>query len=143
MSLFSRTSFSLDLRLRRHTIPWSLSSFKGEVFFFFSLSVLCAAWLWDLGFFHIPNHVLTFLTNKKLFLMCFHLSTNRWQLLSLKVYHVLALWLFLPQFQSWSPACFSADAHMANREWSSLMPMSTCTDRESWREKALPLPLFC
>ena len=101
--------------------------------FFFSLIVLCTAWLWNLDFLHIPNYVLSFSTNKRQLLMCLHPSMSKWQLFSfcsLKIYHVLAFWQFLPQYQSWSQVCLSAaDAYMANRE--------------GWRETALPLPLFC
>ena len=91
-----RQVFTLGIRLTRLTIPRSLNSFKGEVFFFFSLSVLYAAWLWNLGFFHIPNYVLSFSMNKRQLLMYLHPSTNKRQLLSfrsLKIYHMLAFWL--------------------------------------------------
>ena len=73
--------------------------------FFFSLMVLCAALFWNLGFFHIPNYVLGFSTNKRQLLMRLHPLTTTWQLFmrlypvmndqqltyfrSLKNYHVL------------------------------------------------------
>ena len=76
--------FSLGIRLTRITIPRSLSSFKGEVFFSF-LSMF-SAWydFWNLDFFHIPNYVLSFSTNNRQILMCLHPSTNKWQLNSFR-----------------------------------------------------------
>ena len=72
--------------------------------------------------------------------MCLHPSTNKWQLImylhslvnkrqltsfrSLKIHHELAFWRVLPQYQSWSLVCFSADAYVAKSEWGSPMPIS-------------------
>ena len=105
--------FSLGIRLMRLTIPRSPSSFKGEAFSFLSVF---SAWhdFWNLGFFRIPNYVLSFSINKRQLLMCLHPSTNKWQLFSfrsLKNYHVLAFWPFIPQYQSWSLVCFSPPTH--------------------------------
>ena len=89
-------SFSLGIRLTRLTIPRSLNSFKGEVFFF-SLMVLCAALFWNLRFFHIPNYILGFSTNKRQLFMRLHPLTITWQLTyfcSLKNYHVLTFGSF-------------------------------------------------
>ena len=59
------------------------------------------------------------------------------RLRSLKIQHVLAFWLFLPRYQSWSQDFLStADPYIANREWGFPMPMSACINREGWRETA-------
>ena len=80
--------------------------FIQRISFFFSLWILCAALFWNLGFFHIPNYVLGFSTNKRQllmrvrplrnkqkFIMCPHPLTTTWQLnhfYSFKIHHMLA-----------------------------------------------------
>ena len=79
--------FFLGIRLTRLTIPRSLNSFKGEVFSF--LSVFSAQYdfgIWVSSISHI---------------MWLHSPTKKWQLFSfrsLKNYHVLAFWQFIPQY---------------------------------------------
>ena len=150
--------FSLGIRLTRLTIPRSAGSFK-RISFFFSLMVLCAALFWNLDFFHIPNYVLGFSTNKRQLLMHLHPLRNTWQITMrlhpvmnerqrtyfrcLKNYHVLiflAVSFSVPQHGR--GICLSADTHMANREWGPPMPISPCNDREGGRERQpLPLPI--
>ena len=74
--------------------------------------------------------------------MCLHLVMNKRQLTyfrSLKNNHVLFFFLlrFFPWYQSQSQICFSADTHMANREWSPPMLISPCNDRDGWRRDGL------
>ena len=93
----------------------------------------------EFGFLSYPKLCLQFSMNKRQLLMCLHPSMNKQQLLSfrsLKIFHVLAFWQFLPQYQSWLQVCFSTDAYMAYREWGSPMPKLACTNRKGWRETA-------
>ena len=128
--------------------------FIQKIRFYFSLSIHCMAWLWNLGFFHVSNSVLSFFSmnkrqllmylhpsmNKLQLIMCLHPLMNKWQLTSfhsLKIHHVLAFRWFLPHNQSWSKVCFSAEAYMANRDRGSPMPISACNkERVGDREMA-------
>ena len=100
--------------------------------FFFSLSVLCTAWLWNMCFFRIPNYV-------------FALQRTNGNKLVFIVWKMIMCWLFGGLFLRTNHGhCLplSADAYMVNREWDSLMTMSPSVDKEGWREMAFPLPLF-
>ena len=124
------------------------------------LCVLRAALFWDLGFFHIPNYVLGFSTNKGNSLCVFilwwphgnsyaSLPCDEWRTTNL----FSVVWKFTtcrffwrahsPQYQIWSKVCFSADTYMANREWGPPMPISVCNDGEGMKERRSLLPLFC
>ena len=110
--------------------------------------ILCSALFWNLGFFHTPNYVFGFSTNKSnslcvLILWAINghsscvftlwcMNGNELIFRSLKIHHVLIFWRALLRYQSWSKVCFSADAHMVNREWGLPMPLSACNDREGW-----------
>ena len=133
MSLSSWTSLFFGYLFNEAQHP-SEFEFIQRKSFFFSLSVLCAAWLWNSGFFHIPNYVLSFCSTQKA-----TASTNKRQLPSfhsLKNYHVLAFWWFIPQYQWWLRVFFSPLMHTLLIEWGFLMPMSGCTNRDGWRETA-------
>ena len=94
--------FSLGIRL-----PRSLNSFKGEIILF--LSVFSAQD--DFGIWVSSTSQIMWLhspTKKRQMLMCLKPSTNKQQLFSfrsLKNYHVLAFWPFIPQYQSSSQVC--------------------------------------
>ena len=141
--LFPRgQDFSLGIRLTRLTIPQSAGSFKGKAFSF-PLSGPCTAWLWNLGFFRIPNYVFIFHRTKKQLLLCLTLRRiisnslcvfTLWRIIGnclvsivWKITTCWVFWWFIPQCHSWSPVCFSADAYMANKGWGSPMLMSPCT----------------
>ena len=108
----------------RLTISQSAGSLKGEALSFLSGF---SAWhyfgIWvsfisQITCLHSP-------TAKRQLIMCLHPLTTKWQLTSLRSLkiHVLAFFFFfffllqfLPPYQSWLQICFSADAHIANRE---------------------------
>ena len=148
LSSWTRLFFGYSFNETHQT---SESEFIQKRSFFFSLSVLSAAWLWNLGFFRIPNYVLSCSTNKKQLLMCLHSSTNKRQLLMCLTLRringnclVSVVWRFTPCWLFFYPLVsimitgllLSADAYMAYREWDFLLPMSACTNREAWRETA-------
>ena len=92
--------FSLGIRLTRLTIPRSANLFIGEAFYFLSVfSVRHDFGIWV----SLVSQI-----------MCLHSLTNKRQLVcfrSLKIYHVLAFWPFIPPHQSWSQVCLSPLTH--------------------------------
>ena len=128
----------------RLTIPRSASSFKGEALSFlsgFSARHYFGIWvsfIFQITCLHSPM-------KKRQIIMCLHSLMNKWQLTSfrsLKIHHVLAFLPFLTPYQSWSQICLSADAYMANREWSSHMPISSCNDRGVLKRETASLSII-
>ena len=73
--------------------------------------------------------------------MCLHPLTNKQQLFSfrsLKNYHVLAFWQFIPQYQSWSQVCLSPLTHTRPIE-SGVFSCSCCPVLIERVEKRWPL----
>ena len=82
--------------------------------FFFSSQCSLRGMILEFGFVPYPKLCLYFSTNQKTTAYVSHPSTNKRQLLSfhsLKNYHMLAFWQFIPPYQSWSQVCFSPPMH--------------------------------
>ena len=67
---------------------------KRRSFFSFSLSILCVAWFWNLGFFHIPDYALSFSTNKGNFLCVFTLGWINGNYSVFVVWKITTCWVF-------------------------------------------------
>ena len=133
--------------------------FIRRISFFFSLWVSALHDFWNLGFFHIPNYVLGFSTNKRQLLVCLHPLTTTWLLImrlhpvmnerqlsfcSLKIHPMLIFLggVFLGTNNGWRFA--SPLTHIWLIESEALPRLSHLVIIERMKERwPLPLPLFC